>query len=207
MKKVGLLALLLTIVVHVAFGQTQSDKAVLASISKAASRIKTMECSFVQTKSLKMLSEKMVSKGNLTFQQPDRLRWEYTSPYKYAFVLNGNQVLIKKGSRTDKIDVNQSKVFKEIARMMMNTVTGKALDSSRDFKASVKTSSTEYVVTLTPQRKDVGKMFKTIKLHFNRKAEMVKKIEMTEQNGDVTIIELQNIKTNVSLPVTAFSAK
>ncbi len=207
MKKVGLLALLLTIVVHVAFGQTQSDKAVLASISKAASRIKTMECSFVQTKSLKMLSEKMVSKGNLTFQQPDRLRWEYTSPYKYAFVLNGNQVLIKKGSRTDKIDVNQSKVFKEIARMMMNTVTGKALDSSRDFKASVKTSSTEYVVTLTPQRKDVSKMFKTIKLHFNRKAEMVKKIEMTEQNGDVTIIELQNIKTNVSLPVTAFSAK
>ncbi len=207
MKKVGLLALLFALVVHVAFGQTQSDKAVLASISKAASRIKTMECSFVQTKSLKMLSEKMVSKGNLTFQQPDRLRWEYTSPYKYAFVLNGNQVLIKKGSRTDKIDVNQSKVFKEIARMMMNTVTGKALDSSRDFKASVKTSSTEYVVTLTPQRKDVSKMFKTIKLHFNRKAEMVKKIEMTEQNGDVTIIELQNIKTNVSLPVTAFSAK
>ncbi len=48
-------------------------------------------------------------------------------------------------------------------------------------------------------------MFKQIKLHFNIKAEMVQQIELTEQNGDTTVIVLKNVRTNESISSSAFS--
>lgn len=186
------------------FAQRHTGNAAIETISKSAAKINTMQCDFVQTKTLRMLNDEIVSHGRLSYQKTDKLRWEYASPYKYVFVLNGAQVLIKKGERADKIDINQSKVFKEIARIMMNTVMGKALSSQRDFKTTISATGTEYVAVMIPQRKDMRKMFKQIKLHFNKKAEMVQKIELTEQNGDTTRIELKNVKKNAPISASTF---
>ncbi len=207
MKKLIIFFIAMVLTMGTAQAQQASDKAVIETISKSAARIKSMQCLFTQTKQVKMLNEKMVSQGTLAYQQADKLRWEYTSPYKYTFVLNGTNVYIKKGARADKIDVNQSKVFKEIARIMMSTVMGKALSDTRDFKTAIHTTSTEYIATLTPQRSDMRKMFTSIKLHYNKSAAMVTRIELVEKNGDTTVIELKNIKTNVAIPAQTFSTK
>ena len=52
-------------------------------ISKAAQAIKTLQCTFRQTKTLRILKNKMVSKGKMFYTQPTQLRWEYTTPYQY----------------------------------------------------------------------------------------------------------------------------
>ncbi len=205
MKKILILLCLLWAGASTVCGQGPTEEQMIETIGQVAQKLKSMHCDFVQTKQLKMLNEKMVSYGQLTYQQTDKLRWEYTTPYQYTFVLNGSQILIKKGEREDKIDVNQSKMFKEIARIMMNTVVGNVLNSPDDFKASAAAAGGEYVVTLIAQRKDMRKMFKEIKLHYNVKAGMVQQIELTEQNNDVTLIELKNVKTNVSIQPSVFS--
>ena len=128
--------------------QKVNETKVKQQISKMASSLKSMQCNFVQTKYLRMLNDKMVSRGKMYYQQSNKLRWEYTSPYTYTFVLNGSKVLISKGKRNDVINVNQSKMFKEIARIMMNSVVGKCLTDTRDFKVNIATSSTEYVLSL-----------------------------------------------------------
>ena len=69
-----------------------------------------------------------------------------------------------KGNRNDVINVNQSKFFKEIARIMMNSVVGKALNDKRDFKVSLSSSATEYVAVLYPQQKQMQQMFQKIVL-------------------------------------------
>ena len=162
--------------------------------------MKTMQCDFVQTKYLRMLNDKMVSTGKMYYQQSDKLRWEYTSPYTYAFVLNGSKVLISKGSRSDVINVNQSKFFKEIARIMMNSVVGKALNDKRDFKVSISATSSEYVATLIPQQQ----MFQKIILHFNRQQAMVAKVELIEKRGDRTVIEMKHVKVNSPINAKTF---
>ena len=57
-----------------AFGSAtaqQVDKAaVKARINRAAMEMKSMECDFVQTKHLKLLSDKMVSKDVLSAEKP-----------------------------------------------------------------------------------------------------------------------------------------
>lgn len=184
--------------------QKVNEAKVKQQINDVASKMKTMQCDFVQTKYLKMLNDKMVSRGKMYYQQSNKLRWEYTYPYTYTFVLNGSRVLISKGKRNDVINVNQSKFFKEIARIMMNSVVGKCLTDSKDFKVSLTGASAEYVATLYPQQKQMKQMFQKIILHFNKQNSTVSKVELIEKKGDRTIIELKNVKSNAPINAKVF---
>ncbi len=206
MKKILAFLFAVCISFTVASAQQKVDEIkVKQQINAVASSMKSMQCDFVQTKHLKMLNEKMVSRGKMYYQQGNRLRWEYTSPYAYTFVINNSKVLINKGNRSDVINVNQSKVFKEIARIMMNSVVGKSLTDQKDFKTSIVATSTEYVATLNPRQKQMQQMFQKIILHFNKQKAMVSVVELVEKKGDKTIIELKNVKTNTPINAKIFS--
>lgn len=204
MKRVLFFLMVLCLCLLNLSAQKVNEAKVKQQINAVASKMKTMQCDFVQTKYLKMLNDKMVSRGKMYYQQSNKLRWEYTYPYTYTFVLNGSRVLISKGKRNDVINVNQSKFFKEIARIMMNSVVGKCLTDSKDFKVSLTGASAEYVATLYPQQKQMKQMFQKIILHFNKQNSTVSKVELIEKKGDRTIIELKNVKSNAPINAKVF---
>ena len=205
MKKLLLSLVLMLVCASAAFAQSAADAKIIQQINAVASKMRTMQCDFVQTKHMKMLNDKMVSHGKMYYQQSDKLRWEYTSPYTYTFVLNGSKVLLSKGKRNDVINVNQSKFFKEIARIMMNSVVGKCLSDKKDFRTSIATTNTEWIATLVPQRKEMKQMFQKIVLHFNKSRKMVSTVELVEKKGDRTVIQLTNVKTNSPINAKVFS--
>src|SRR5438045_7261862 len=59
---------------------TLSFKSGLEQFSKNTHSIQS---DFVQEKKLKMLNDKVISKGKLYFKKEDKLRWEYEEPYRY----------------------------------------------------------------------------------------------------------------------------
>ena len=186
-----------------AYSQNMSEAQIRTKINQAASQLQTLQCDFVQTKHLKMLNDKLVSHGKMYYKKSDKLRWEYTTPYHYIFILNGSRVLLKNEKRND-IDVNQNKVFKEIARLMMNSVVGKSLSDSRDFSSKISSSNSELIATLTPMRKDLKQMFKQISLYFSQSTSLVYKVILVEKNGDKTVIELKNAKKNEPVNTNVF---
>ena len=204
MKKV-LSVILCCLLVLPLMAQQMNEAQVKAMISQTASKMKSMQCDFVQTKHMKMLNDKMVSKGRMYYQQSDKLRWEYTAPYTYTFIINGTKVMMKNNRRNDVIDVNQNKVFREIARIMMNSVVGNSLNDSKDFKTAITASKDQWIATLTPLRKDLKAMFQKITLYFDRQKQMVQKVELTEKKGDLTVIELINCRTNVPINPNTFA--
>ncbi len=183
----------------------QQKKQVIATINKAVSNLRSMSCSFVQTKNMSMLNDKMVSRGSMYYKQPNKLRWEYTAPYKYLFVFNGTKVYVGGKTKKDVIDTNTNKVFREIARIMMNTVTGKALSDPADFATNVAASGNSWLVTLVPQKKDMKKMFKKIELLFNKSNSMISQVNIYEKNGDRTNIRMSNIKVNTAVNESYFA--
>ena len=188
-----------------AMAQNEGEQKIIQKISKAAQSMTSMQCDFVQTKHMKLLNDNMVSYGKMYYQQSSKLRWEYTSPYTYTFILNDSKVLLKKGNRNDIIDVNQNKMFKEIARMMMNSVVGKCLTDKKDFKISVAETSEQYVATLLPQKKDMKQMFSKVILYVNKRQLSIAKVEMQEKKGDNTVIELKNIQLNKNINASVFA--
>ena len=202
-----LILLFVFVSVHLSLIAQQNETQIRQAITQAASAMKTMQCDFTQTKHLKMLNDKMTSKGRMYYQQTNRLRWEYTSPYSYTFILNDDKVLLKNAQRNDVIDVNKNKLFREIARIMMNSVVGTSLTDDKNFKSTIATNGSEWTASLLPQRKDLKQLFQKIILHFNRTNAMVTQVELIEKNGDKTVIELNNIRTNEKISADMFTIR
>ena len=202
-----LILLFVLVSVHLSLMAQQNEAQIRQAITQAASTMKTMQCDFTQTKHLKMLNDKMTSKGRMYYQQTNRLRWEYTSPYSYTFILNDDKVLLKNKQRNDVIDVNKNKLFREIARIMMNSVVGTSLTDDKSFKSTIATNGNEWIASLLPQRKDLKQLFQKIVLHFSKKNAMVKQVELIEKNGDRTVIELNNIRTNEKISADMFTIR
>ena len=185
------------------YGQ-KTEQEIIEKINSEAMNLASMQCEFVQTKKVVLLNDRMVSKGKMFYKQSNKLRWEYTTPYTYVFVLNGSKISFGKNQQ-DVIDVNQSRVFKEIASIMMNSVVGKCLSDKKSFKTTIKVSNSEYIATLIPRTKEIKRLFNTIILHFDKQQSFVVRVELIEKNGDVTTIDLKNIKKNNPVNDQVFS--
>src|SRR5574344_2854073 len=70
-------------------------KEMIERITRVSESLKTLQCDFVQTKQLSMLNDKIVSRGKMYYKQNNALRWQYTSPYTYTFIINGGKVLMQ----------------------------------------------------------------------------------------------------------------
>lgn len=185
---------------------TQKQKqSVVSAINKSVAELSTMNCSFTQTKYLSLLNNRMVSEGKMYFKQPQKLRWEYTTPYQYLFIFNGREAYIANKSRRDVIDTQSNRMFKEIARIMMSTVTGTALTNTTDFGVDVEDGNGVWNVTLVPKKKELKKMFTRIQLSFAKDDYLISEINLFEKNSDRTNIKLKNITVNRPVNETLFA--
>lgn len=180
-------------------------KEAIDRISASAAKVKSMKCSFTQTKNLSMLADKVTSSGVLIYSSPGRLRWEYTSPYKYLFIFNGEKAHIGSRSKKETVDVRKNKVYREMARIMMSTITGQALSGSSDFICDIAGTPASWIVTMTPKKKELKLIFKKIELTFNRHDSTVSGIKIYEKNGDTTDLKFSDISINPAINETVFA--
>ena len=191
MKQI-LLSLVFCLLTVVLNAQGLSEQKIIQKMASAAEKIKTVQCDFTQTKQSKMLKGEQVSEGKMFCQQPDKLRWEYTSPRSSTLVLEGNEARLLKGTEQG----TRNKFIASMARMIMNSVAGTNLTDNKTFQVTAKEMPTKYVATLVPLKKDMKRLYSKLVLHFSIKQETVTEIELYEKNGDRTLIELHNIHIN-----------
>lgn len=212
MKKLQFIIVLLLSVLSVSAQRMQKANGaqqakMISVINATAASIKTIESNFTQVKSVSFLNEKVKSYGRMYYSNQGKLRWEYVSPYKYTFAINGGKVYIKSGAKSQVIDIRTSRLFNSIAQIMINSITGKSLKANGDFNTQMYVNGNEWIAVLTPKKAQMKKMFRTVQLHFNSHHSMVSEVVMTETSGDSTVITLSGVKTNENIPNQIFSVK
>lgn len=190
-------------------GQTplseSQQKQVMDKINKTAQQVHTMQCHFVQNKSMTMMKRDITSQGLMYFRKPNELRWQYTSPYDYSFIMHNGKAYMKSSKTTTVVDVNKNKMFRQISDMIMTCMIGGNLGKSSYFKVNLFKSGNETYANLTPLKKELKQVYSLVTIHFNSQLTMVNKVEMTEKNGDKTIISLTNIRINERIDDKMFS--
>ena len=190
-------------------GQTkltaEQQKQIVEIIDKASSAMKTMQCDFTQTKRMKMLSKDMQSKGVMYFKRPDKLRWQYTSPYDYTFIMNGDKVQIKSMKSTKNIDVQQNKMFRQITNIILSSITGGTLRTSADFTVELWQQDKSYFVKLYPKKKELKQLYQYLEIWFDPALTKVSTVKMMEKTGDMTIVNLLNTKYGVTINEKMFA--
>ena len=180
------------------------SKKMIEQVCAAAGKMQTLQCDFRQEKRLSLLETNMVSTGRMYYKGGKALKWEYVSPYAYTFLLNGDKVMLGSQGKTDVIQVNSSKTFKQIARIMMHSITGKCLSDTEDFHVTMLVEGNEWVAELIPRQKELAQLFTSIRLHIDPKSQTATEVELTEKSGDLTRITMTNIKKNTPLDDALF---
>lgn len=177
---------------------------IIKKVESASQTMKSMQCDFTQTKTMKLLKKDMQSKGVMFFQRPDRLRWQYIAPYDYTFILDGDKVHLRSQRSSQQINVQQNKVFRQITSIILNSITAGSLKSNADFNVELYKQDTSYYARLLPKKKELKQIYRWIEIYFNPRLTMVSSVKMLEKTGDLTTVKLQNVKTNIKIDAQQF---
>ena len=183
----------------------EQKKEIAGKITDVANEMNSMKCDFKQIKELSFMDDKIVSEGNMAFKKPNKIRWEYTSPYQYIFSMDGQNIRMTSGDKTNKVPANQSKLFNEISKVMIGGISGSGLVDSPDFETNYFVGTDDYKVVLAPLKKEVKDLFSAIQLYIGKDDSRIHSVELVEKSGDKTSIVLRNLQLNAPLNDELFS--
>lgn len=177
-----------------------------AQFAAASQKTNTIKSDFVQEKNLSLLADKIVSKGKFWFRKENAVRMEYTQPFQYLMVINGNNVYIKDSQKENKISAKSNKLFQQINKIMIDCVNGRALQGS-DFNVRIFEGTTAYLAELSPVDKNLKTFFSHVNMIIEKKDYAVSRIEMHEPSGDDTSISFVNRQFNTPLADALFAIR
>lgn len=183
--------------------EAESQK-VVAELTEAAALMQTLQCRFVQEKTSSMLAEPSIAKGTMHYAAPDRMRWEYTSPYAFALVVNGDRIVKVTEGKAEALEGNSSRMYQGIVGIIMGSASGKKLFDTSVFDVVLYDEGTCWRAEMTPKRRDMKRMFSQLVFRFDKKAKGISRVEFKDAGGDVTSIRFEDIKLNEAIGEKVF---
>lgn len=177
-----------------------------SNFAKASTSILSIESDFIQVKNLSMLKEKMNSKGKFYYKKENKVRIEYTNPYKYLMVLNNNSMTVKDEQKTSSYNTRSNKMMQSINTIMLDCMRG-TVYNNKDFSTNVLESPKEFLLQLTPTTSIMKKMFAKIEVYLDKKDFNVLRLNMIENGGDNSLMTFTNRVMNKTIADALFSTK
>ena len=202
MKKKAIFIVLLALLATSLGAQTgkplteAESQTVMAALTKAAASMQTLQCRFVQEKTSMMLAEPSVSEGTMHFSAPDRMRWEYTSPYAFALVVNGDRIVKVTDGKAEVLEGNSGRMYQGIVNMIMGSASGKKLFDTSVFDVTLYDDGAFWKAEMTPKRRDMKRMFSQLVFHFDKKTQVIDHVEFIEPKEDKTVIRFEEVRLN-----------
>jgi outer membrane lipoprotein-sorting protein len=171
--------------------------------SETSAGLRSIQADFTQVKNLVILSEKITSKGRFWFMKQNKVRMEYSSPYKYLMVIHGEKMMVKDDVKTTTLSSRNNKMLEYVNRIIIDCVQGTAIDS-RDFKNRIFENNGNFLIEMAPVKKEMRDYFSAISLYIDKGDYSVSRMDMTEPGGDNTIFTFINRKFNEAIPDSLF---
>jgi outer membrane lipoprotein-sorting protein len=176
-------------------------------LSEVTQKTNTIESNFIQEKNLDVISEKIITKGKFYFKNEDKLRWEYTEPFSYLIIMNGENVLIKDEKKENRFDASSNKIFTEINSIMLGAIRGTILNEDKKFKIDFQENNQYNLVKMSPLSQQLKMYITGIRIYFNKASFYVSRLEIEESSGDYTKIEFSGMKINTPVTDENFSVR
>lgn len=208
MKKL-LLSILFVAVSLMVTAQTQLSESqtqeVIRQLTQVASMMQSMQCRFVQEKTSSMLAEPSVAEGTMHYAAPDRMRWEYTAPYAFALVVNGERLVKVTDGKAEVLEGNAGRMYQGMVNLIIGSASGKKLFDTTVFDIVFYDDNGFWRADMTPKRRDMKRMFSQLVFRFDKKTNGISRVEFVSANGDITSIRFEEIKVNEAISDKVFA--
>lgn len=193
MKKLYLIGFLMLISI---FSFAQSNDEIMEMLTQQAASMQCMNCRFTQQKTMAMLAEPTVSEGLMNYNSPDKMRWEYTSPYSFALLVDGEKITKITDGNEEVLDAKSGRMYQGIVSIIMSSATGQKLFDKSMFDVAITDDSEFWKAEMKPKKHNMKRMFSMLTFYFAKSTNIINKVEMTEASGDVTTIQFYDMKIN-----------
>lgn len=170
----------------------------------SAKTTNTIKTDFVQYKHLDFLADDVKTSGKMVFKAPNLVKWEYTNPYQYSIIFKEDQLLINDGGTKSEVDIGNSKLFKKLNQLIINSVKGNMFNDA-DFTVSFFKSPNYTKAVFIPKDKKIAAYIASFELLFNKDDAQVHEVKTVEPSQDFTRIIFNNRILNSAIDDSVFN--
>jgi outer membrane lipoprotein-sorting protein len=180
--------------------------AVLEAFDRAQRATTTLIASFSEEKRLKLLARPVVSRGELYFQRPNQVRWEYLEPDRKIFVITEDRYVAYYPAlkRAEEVPIK-----KFIGRRLFRFIgLGQSIDElSQSYTFRLEPASDlegTHLLVLTPRKRKVRERMAEMKIWVDDTTHLPRKLQYSETDGDTTILTFETLRPNVDVATGRF---
>jgi len=198
----GLLLIVLTPVLLPVQGaaQGQIDKDfVVRQLARAQEEVEDFAADLVQEKRISLLRKDIVSHGMIEFKRPNKVLIELFDPDPSLMVVDGDSLWLyfKRERVAQRYVVGTNPMLKRFLMILENPFKG-----GWEKLTSIRKEGDFVVLEVVPE--EVEAIFSKITLWVSTQDWLIKKLELHEKSGDLTILSYNNIRVNTGIPDSRF---
>jgi len=167
-----------------------------SELSRRSSEVTTLKSSFTQTKHVKLLNTKVVSKGKFQYKKGVDTRFDYASPKVMSIIMTNSNLSISTPTKTTTYDFAKQRSLAELAVIMEACVSGKLRELPAKYKVTYKLAPDFHVITITNLKRGADNPYTMIELHFCLEDYSLRELILYERSEDTTFYSFNNIVTN-----------
>ena len=181
----------------------------LRTIGKKASSFKTLKTEFIQEKKMVMFKNKLVMKGRIYLEKPNKIAWHVDSPVRYSVLITDK--LIRQWdedtNKVQEISLAKNPIFQNVLGQMTVWFSGEygSLLDTNDVRIKKRDP---LVIEFVPRDNNVSKkVIKSITITFREDQNYLQQLRIQENSGDVTTINFLHTILNAPLTSKQFEVK
>lgn len=169
-------------------GQSQAQWT-LTTLMHALAQIKTRKDSFTEIKTLAVLDEPMHLSGKLFFSAPDRVEKHIEGPEPSAYIVNGNELLIKMfRQRERKVTLFQYPAIQAFVESIRATLAGDLKTLKEYYHIAFQSKGQHWSLKLEPSYEDMQDLVQEITI--KGQDTQLLSIETTQRNNDHSVMNI-----------------
>ena len=180
-----------------------SNKDIIEDFSNKASSINTIKSDFIQKKEMSFLDNEIISQGKFIYKKGNNILWAYSDPLDYKILIKNNKMVVDDEGKKNEINLEGNKVFKQINKIIILTVSGKIINDE-NYNTEFLNSSNKYCLRVKSKDENVKMLIVTINLYIKKESFDVMAVELIELSGDKTYIEFKNRRINEEISDSEF---
>lgn len=172
-----------------------SDSDIIAALMKRAGEMKEFSAKFRQVRKVALLTDEVVSTGEMQYRNDGRIMWRYTSPKKQQIAFSAKDIRITEGTQTRIMALDENPYLGQLKDLLMGLMSGKQLDADGRFTVKVvKNDAKSITLSMTPVQRQLKKFISEVIITFTAPDSTVSEVVMKEPDGSSTTITFTDRK-------------
>lgn len=175
------------------------------NIVESCENISNLKCNYIQEKSVSLLEDDITYEGEVIFVAPNILFWNNKKTGNQEFILKNDSVKIVNDNGVNIMPIEEHMIFREISKIINNGVSNKSIIDENNFLPAYEENEDYIIVNMKPKKNKMKSVLGNMILHFDKSSYLIHKIEIIDNNYDLTTITLSDIHINQDVDKTLFN--